>query len=87
MSEKVKCIPKNEENYMWFSKEVVLDSFVKDEKVVLVKRDLRFIHSFRFMASSSDALSEDLGSDQFTNMKKYYKGEQFELLRKKGVYP
>jgi len=39
------------------------------------------------MASSLDALSKNLGSDQCMNMNKYYKGEQFELLRKKGVYP
>ena len=45
------------------------------------------IHKFRFMASSLDALSKNLGSDQCMNMNKYYKGVQFELLRKKGVYP
>jgi len=40
------------------------------------------------MASSLDALSKNLGSAQCMNMNKYYyKGEQFELLRKKGVYP
>jgi len=39
------------------------------------------------MASSVDALSKILGSDQCMNMSKYYKGEQFELLRKKRVYP
>jgi len=60
---------------------------VKDGKNVLVKRDSRFIDSFRFMASSLDALSKYLGSDQWMNISKYYKGVQFELLRKKGVYP
>jgi len=66
---------------------VVVDSFVKDGKNVMVKRDLRFVDSFRFMASSLDALSKNLGSDECMNMNKFYKGEQFELLRKKGVYP
>jgi len=45
-NKKIKCIPQNEENYIAFSREVVLDSFVKDGKNVLVKRDLRFIDSF-----------------------------------------
>ena len=84
-NEKIKCVPQNEENYIAFSREVVVDSLVKDGKNVLVKRDLRFIDSFRFMASSFDTLSKNLGSDQCMNMNKYYKGEQFELLRKKGV--
>ena len=44
-NEKIKCIPRNEENYITFSREVVVDSFVKDGKNVLVKRDLRFIDS------------------------------------------
>ena len=39
------------------------------------------------MASNLDALSKTLGSDQCMNMNKYYNGEQFELLLKKGVYP
>jgi len=86
-NEKIKCIPKYEDNYITFSREVVVDSLVKDGKNVLVKRDLRFIDSFRFMASSFDTLSKNLGSDQCMNMNKYYKGEQFELLRKKWVYP
>jgi len=85
-NEKIKRIPKNGEYYITFSREVVVDSFVKDGKNVLVKRDLRFIDSFRFMASSLDAPSKNLGSDQCMNMNKYYKGEHFELLRKKGVY-
>ena len=54
--------PQNEENYITFSREVVVDSFAKDGKNVLVKRDLRFIDSFRFMASNLDALSKNLFS-------------------------
>jgi Recombination endonuclease VII len=86
--EKIKCIPNNEEKYISFSKEIVVGSFTNNEgKEVPIRRDLRFIDSFRFMASSLDALSKNLTDEQCKNTQKYYSGEQFKLLRKKGVYP
>src|SRR5688572_7004230 len=52
-NEKINCIPCNEERYISFSREVVVDKFVnKEGKEVTVKRELRFIDSFRFMPSS-----------------------------------
>ena len=85
---KIKCIPTNEEKYISFSKEVIVDSFVnKDGKQVHVKRELRFIDSFRFMPSSLDSLVSNLNKDQCVNLKKCYSGRQFDLLRRKGVYP
>jgi len=36
-NETIKCIPKNEENYITFSREVVVDSFVKDGKMSWLK--------------------------------------------------
>ena len=56
-------------------------------KEVYVKRELRFIDSLRFMASSLDKLSSNLKIDQFLNLKKYYSGNQLSLLLRKGVYP
>ena len=49
-NEKIKCIPQNEENYITFIREVVVDSFVKDGKNVLVKRLAvhRFIQIYGF---------------------------------------
>jgi hypothetical protein len=82
---KIKCIPTNEEKYISFSKEVIVDSFVnKDGKKVDVKRELRFIDSFRFMSSSLDSLVSNLNKDQCVNLNKYYAGD---LLRRKGVFP
>ena len=67
---------------------MIVDRFDdKDGNLVAVKKELRFIDSFRFMASSLDALSKNLSSDQYVNMNKYYRDEQFELLRKKCIYP
>ena len=84
----ISCIPNNEENYISFTKQVIVDKFVNEEgKEVNVKRELRFIDSLRFMASSLDKLSSNLKIDQFVNLKKYYSSNQLSLLLKKGVYP
>ena len=52
-----------------------------------VNRELRFIDSLRFIASSLDKLSSNLKIDQFVNLKKYYSGNQLRLLLRKSVYP
>ena len=54
----ISCIPNNEENYISFTKQVIVDKFMNEEgKEVNVKRELRFIDSLRFVASSLDKLS------------------------------
>ena len=84
----ISCIPNNEENYIYFSKQVIVDKFVnKEGKKVNVKCELRFIDSFRFMSSRLDKLSSNLKIDQFVNLKKYYSGNPLSLLLRKGVYP
>ena len=78
----------NEGKYISFSKEVIVDTFTnKEGKEKPVKRELRFIDSLRFMPSSLDALSQNLEDEQCKELAKEYIGEQFKLLRKKGVYP
>ena len=60
----ISCIPNNEENYITFTKPIIVDKFVNEEgKEVNVKRVLRFIDSLRFMASSLDKLSCNLKID------------------------
>ena len=84
----ISCIPNNEENYISFTKQVIVGKFVNEEgKEVNVKRELRFIDSLRFIASSLAKLSSNLKIDQFVNLKKYYRGNQLSLLLRKGVYP
>ena len=83
----ISCIPNIEENYISFTKQVIVDKFVNEEgKEVNVKRELIFIDSLRFMASSLDNLSSNLKMDQFVNLKKYYSGNQLSFLLRKGVY-
>ncbi|XP_022810632.1 uncharacterized protein LOC111347672 [Stylophora pistillata] len=88
----IDCIPNNEEKYISFTKHVVVDKFFnkEEEKDVVVKRELRFIDSFKFMASSLDKLVNNLvkkGESFFENTGKYYSGEKLKLLMRKGVYP
>ena len=67
----ISCIPNNEENYISFMKQVIVDKFInKEAKEVNVKRELRFIDSLRLMASSFDKLSSNLKIDQFVNLNK-----------------
>ena len=66
----ISCIANNEENYISFTKQVIVDKFVNEEgKEVYVKRELRFIDSLIFMASSLRKLSSNLKFDQFVNLK------------------
>ena len=84
----LKCIPSNEEKYISFSKEIKVGEFIdKKGKTREVKRELRFIDSFKFMGSSLDSLSKNLTKDQFKNIKSYYSNKQLDLLIRKGVYP
>ena len=59
----------------------------KEPKKKNIVKQLRFIDSFRFMASSWDKLSSNLDKSRFTNTSRYYDGKQLELLLRKGVYP
>ena len=87
----IKVIPQTDKLYISFSIEVVVG---RDEKGKLIKRELRFIDSFKFMASGLDSLLANLKSHP--NLEKFFQGdpagreltsEQLELLLTKGVYP
>ena len=83
----IKCIPNNEEKYISFSKDIVVGEYVnkKGEKVE-VKHEIRFLDSFKFMASSLESLVGNLGLEKLIQTKKEF-GERVELLSRKGIYP
>ena len=83
----IDCIPNNEEKYISFTKHVEVDRFMKDEKEVIVTRELRFIDSYKFIGSSLDEHVDNLSEDDFVNTNKYFNGEHLNLLKRKGVYP
>ena len=82
---KIDCIAKTEENYLSLSKVIVVDVFELDGKRVEVKREIRFLGSFKFMASGLSELAGNL--KQHCDLEKHFEGEQLELEKQKGVYP
>ena len=81
----IKCIPKNEEKYISFTKEITVETFVdEDGEEQEVKRELRFIDSFKFMGTSLDNLVTNLASDnqKLENTRKFFPN-QFELMLRK----
>ncbi|XP_065654868.1 uncharacterized protein LOC136081480 [Hydra vulgaris] len=56
-------------------------------KKVEIKRELRFLDSYRFMPDSLDALSKNLAKDKCKNIGKFYSGKKLDLLLRKCVYP
>ena len=57
----------------------------KEEKKFEVKRKIRFIDSLKFMASSLGKLASNLS--HYPNLQRHFKGNQLELVKRKGVYP
>ena len=77
-----KCIPNNEEKYISFSKDIVVGKYKNMKgKIVEVKNELRFIDSFKFMASSLDSLVGNLtksGLEKLKETKKIIKSSCFQ---------
>jgi hypothetical protein len=83
----LKLIPNNEEKYISFSKILRMD----DNGYI----ELRFIDSFRFLASGLDNLLSNLESSQLTEIIKYFSNHKLDMLFRrekskiirKGIYP
>ena len=85
---KIDCIPCNEEKYISFTKEILVDKFInKEGEEKEVKRKIRFIDSFKFMAASLDSLVKNLPKESFKNLTEFYEGDELKLLLRKGVFP
>ena len=84
----IDCIPDNKENYISFSKTIKTGEYknkngeTKDKFFKIVFKD-----SLKFMASSLDALVNNLPKDAFKNLNKYYTPGEVKLLKQKGFYP
>ena len=81
----ISCILNNEEKYISFTKQIIVETFSQDGKDIDVKRDIRFIDSFRHINSGLSSLVDNL--DEYPILSKYFEGRQLELLRRKGVNP
>ena len=81
----INCVSKTEEDYISFSKTIVVDTFVEEGREIKVWRDIRFLDSFRFMSSSLAELASNL--TRYTNLSRYFDSESLDLVKRKGVYP
>ena len=88
-SKDIGVIAKNKEDYITFLVNVVVGKYVdeegneKDETI-----ELRFIDSFKFMASSLDSLTNNSVEGGRKRMGfEDYSEEQYELLMRTGIYP
>ena len=79
----IECLAKNKEDYISFTKKVKVDEYVKNDKKNPVYFNLRFLDSFKFMASSLDSLSKNLSEFPIC---RNIGGLQDRHLRK-GIYP
>ena len=82
----IKCIPNNEEIYISFSKDIVVSEYEKKGKKHEIKHEIRFIDSFKFMASSLESLVGNLGLEKLIQTKKEF-GDGAKLISRKGIYP
>ena len=82
----IDCIPNNEEKYISFTKKIIVDTFTnKEGEEIEVKRDLRFIDSFKFLLTGLDKLVANL--TDYPEISKFFQDPQLQLLLRKGVYP
>ena len=88
-SSNIGVIAKNKEDYITFSVDVAVDRYVYKNGVEKDKFiELRFIDSFKLMASSLDSLTNILvGSGIKLFGFDDYNKSQYNLLTRKGIYP
>ena len=51
-----------------------------------IKHEIRFLDSFKFLASSLESLVGNLGLEKLKETRKEF-GDKFNLLSRKGIYP
>ena len=83
----VNCIPHNEEKYITFTKNVVVDTKETKRGESNIFYRLKFLDSFHFMSSSLEKLVNNLEPTQLKHTSKYFKDDELQLMLKKGIYP
>ena len=84
----INCIPNNDEKYISFTKTITVRSYKnKKGKIVDKTHNIRFIDSFKFMSEGLSGLVNNLPETAFNNIKRYYTGDELNLIKRKGVYP
>ena len=84
----IDCIPNNEENYISFSKTIKTGEYTNKKGETKNKYfKIVFKDSLKFMASSLEALVNNLPEGALNNLNKYFTPEQVKLLKQKGFFP
>ena len=84
----IRCIPKTDEKYISFSKNIPMETiFMESGKEKVVCLEMRFIDSLKFTLKSLDSLVKTLGEDQFETLTSQMPKESLDLLKRKGVFP
>ena len=94
----ISCIPKTDEKYISFSKQIVMETTIEKRSITdkegnkisfeeekELKLEMRFLDSLKFTLKSLDSLVKGLGPDQFKTLENEM--DDNELLKKKGVFP
>ena len=85
----IKCIPKTDEKYISFSKNVVVSAYVNDkgeEKPIFM--EMRFLDSLKFLGKSLDSMVKTLEENQFETLTQQMMSvSHLKLLKRKGVFP
>ena len=84
----IDCIPNNEENYISFSKTIKTGEYENKKGETKNKYfKIIFKDSLKFMASSLEALVNNLPDGALNNLEKYFTTVQVKLLKQKGFFP
>ena len=84
----IDCIPNNEENYISFSKTIISGEYTNKKGETKNKYfKIVFKDSLKFMASSLEALVNNLPEGNLNNLEKYFTSKQVKLLKQKGFFP
>ena len=84
----IDCIPNNKENYISFSKTIITGEYTNKKGETKNKYfKIVFKDSLKFMASSLEALVNNLPEGALNNLNKYFTPEQVKLLKQKGFFP
>ncbi len=79
----IHCIPNNEEKYISFSKNIIVEKITERGEDIIIDHEISFLDSFKFMASTIGTLVDNLDKGNCKNFQKFYKGEKFGFLAEK----
>ena len=85
--EKINVIPNNEQNYISYTKESLVDIIKGEEKDKKIFFKLRFVDSLKFLGCSLSTLANNLPRDKFHNLEERFDGKLLEMAKRKGVFP